>query len=292
MAKLGLGYEEVSRRNPRIVFASGSGWGPTGPYAYKGGQDLLAQALSGMMATQAPPGGSPVKVNNPVADFTCGMLLVQGILLALIARERTGRGQTVTASLLDGMIFSQLQEANQWLNTGIKLNWGHLPMGGPFPTSDGTIAIVGAFRPNPLRDLCGVLEIDDLSSTDPRFGPNEGDNFAHAAELNDILAREFKKRTTAEWLKRLEAIDFLCTRVLSLEEALEDPQVRHNGMVIEMDHPQGKVKAVGTPIKLGETPATVRYPPPLLGQHNDEILSSLGYKGDEIERLRTASVIR
>jgi crotonobetainyl-CoA:carnitine CoA-transferase CaiB-like acyl-CoA transferase len=292
MGKLGLGYEEVSKRNPRIIYASGSGWGPTGPYAYKGGQDLLAQALSGMMDLQAPPGGAPAKVNNPIADFTCGMLLVQGILLALVAREKTGRGQTVTASLLDGMIFSQLQEAAQWLNTGMTLNWGHLPMGGPYQTKDGTIGIVGAFRPNPLRDLCGVFEIEDLSSTDPRFGPGESDNFAHAAELEAILAENFKKRTTAEWLERLEAIDFLCTRVLSLKEALDDPQVRHNGMVIEMDHPQGKIRVVGTPIKLGETPASVRYAPPLLGQHNDEILASLGYKGDEIAKLRSDSVIR
>ena len=104
-------------------------------------------------------------------------------------------------------------------------------------------------------------------------------------------ARAFKK-TTAEWLQALEAIDFLCTRVLSLEEALEDPQVRHNGMVIEFEHPQGKVRAVGTPIKLSDTPATVRHAPPLLGQHNDEILASLGYSEDGIAQLRSASVIR
>jgi len=292
MKKLGLGYEEIAKRNPRVIFAAGSGWGPTGPYAFKGGQDLLAQALGGMMATQAPPGGIPAKVNNPVADFTCGMLLVQGILFALIAREKTGRGQTVTASLLDGMIFTQLQEATHWLTTGVPLNWGHLPMGGPYATSDGAICIVGAFRPNPLKELCEVLGIPDLSATDPRFGPGEGDNIKHAAELNAILAEHFKKKTSAEWLKKLEAIDFLCTKVLSLQDALEDPQVKHNGMVIEMDHPQGKIKAVGIPIKLSDTPGSVRYAPPLLGQHDDEILGSLGYKSDDISRLRSASVIR
>ena len=107
-------------------------------------------------------------MNNPVADFTCGMLLVQGILLALIAREKTGRGQTVTASLLDGMIFSQLQEATHWLTTGIPLNWGHFPMGGAYPTSDGAICLVGAFRPNPLKEPAGrEFRIVD---TDPRSG--------------------------------------------------------------------------------------------------------------------------
>ena len=290
MAKLGLGYEEVSRRNPRIVYVSGSGYGPSGPYAHKGGQDLLAQAGSGMMVTNAERGGEARRVNNPIADFTAGMLLVQGILLALLAREKTGRGQEVTVSLLDGMIFSQLQEATHWLNTGIMLNWGHMPMSGPYPTSDGTIAIVGAFRPNPLRDLCGVLGIEDLS-LDPRFVRGEA-AIEHAQELNALLRQSFKKKTTAEWLQALEAIDFLCTRVLSLEEALEDPQVRHNGMVIEFEHPQGKVRAVGTPIKLSDTPATVRHAPPLLGQHNDEILASLGYSEDGIAQLRSASVIR
>ena len=185
-------------------------------------------------------------MNNPIADFTCGMLLVQGILLALVAREKTGRGQTVTASLLDGMIFSQLQEAAQWLNTGMTLNWGHLPMGGPYQTKDGTIGIVGAFRPNPLRDLCGVFEIEDLSATDPRFGPGEGDNFAHAAELEAILAENFKKQTTAEWLERLEKPSTSCARGCCLSRRRSTiPQVRHNNMVIEIDHPQGKIKVVG-----------------------------------------------
>jgi formyl-CoA transferase len=108
MAKLGLGYDELRQRNPRLIYASGSGFGPTGPYRHKGGQDVLAQAMSGMMMTNASLGGAPVKVNNPIADFTAGMLLVQAILLALIARERTGRGQEVYTSLLDGMIASQL----------------------------------------------------------------------------------------------------------------------------------------------------------------------------------------
>jgi crotonobetainyl-CoA:carnitine CoA-transferase CaiB-like acyl-CoA transferase len=289
MAKLGLGYAQLRQRNPRLIYASGSGFGPTGPYSHKGGQDVLAQAMSGMMMTNAPLGGAPVKVNNPIADFTAGMLLVQAILLALIARQKTGCGQEVYTSLLDGMIASQLQEATHWLNTGKMLNWGHFPIGGPFRTSDGYVCIIGAFRPNPLRELCSVLGLDDLSQ-DPRFADNAS-RIQHGEELKARLAEGFRHRTSAEWLRELEAIDFLCSPVYSLEDALEDPQVLHNQMVIEFNHPQGRVRAIGSPVKLVDTPAMVRLPAPLLGQHNDEILGELGYTSDQIHALRSSGVV-
>jgi formyl-CoA transferase len=289
MTKLGLGYAELRRRNPRLIYASGSGFGPDGPYRHKGGQDVLAQAMSGLMMTNAPLGGAPVKVNNPIADFTAGMLLVQAILLALIARERTGCGQEVYTSLLDGMIASQIQEATHWLNSGQMLNWGHFPIGGPFPTSDGYVAMIGAFRPNPLRELCAVLGLDDLS-LDSRFADNAS-RVQHGEELRALLAEAFRHRTTAEWLRELEAIDFLCSPVHTLEEALSDPQVLHNQMVVEFDHPQGRIRAIGSPVKLVDTPAAIRIPPPLLGQHNDEILAELGYTSEKIQSLRSSGVI-
>jgi formyl-CoA transferase len=288
--RLGLGYAELSRRNPRLIYAGGSGFGRGGPYAHKGGQDILAQALSGMMMTNAPRGGAPVRVNNPIADFTAGMLLVQGILLALLARDRTGRGQEVHTSLLDGMIASQLQEATYWLNTGVMLNWGHLPLGGAWETSDGYIAVVGAFRPNPLGELCAVLGIEDLSQ-DPRFATTEA-SIEHGQELRARLAAAFRTRPAAEWLRALEAVDFLCSPVLSLEQALQDPQVReHNGMVIEFEHQGRAMKAVGSPVKLTETPPSVRHAPPALGEHTEDILRELGYREGEIEALRSSGAI-
>lgn len=289
MVRLGLGYEALRERNPRLVYASGSGFGPSGPYAHKGGQDVLAQALSGMMATNAPRGGAPVMANNPIADFTAGMLLVQGILLALLARERTGRGQEVHVSLLDGMLASQLQEASYSMATGRTLNWGHLPLSGPFPTVDGSIAIVGAFRANPLADLCAVLGLEDLS-LDPRFADTLA-SIEHAGELRARLGEAFRTRTTAEWLHDLEAADFLCSPVLSLDEALRDPQVAHNGMIVELPHPQGTVRAIGWPVKMSETPGAVRRPPPLLGQHGDEILGEIGLSAIEVAALRSRGVI-
>jgi len=289
MARLGLGYAELRERNPRLVYASGSGFGPTGPYAHKGGQDVLAQALGGMMMTNAPRAGAPVMANNPIADFTAGMLLVQGILLALLARERTGCGQEVQISLLDGMVASQLQEATYWMATGRTLNWGHLPLSGPFPTADGYIAIVGAFRANPLGDLCAVLGIEDLS-VDPRFAETLA-SIEHGTELRARLGDAFRAATTAEWLRRLEVADFLCSPVLSLEAALSDPQVRHNGMIIEIEHPDGPVRVIGSPVKLTETPAAMRRPPPRLGEHGDEILAELGFSADETTALRARGVV-
>ncbi len=290
MCRLGLDYQSLCERNPRLIYAHGSGFGPTGPYQHKGGQDILAQAVSGMMMTNALPGGPPHKVHNPIADFTAGMLLVQGILLALLARARTGRGQEVYTSLLDGMVASQVQEATFLLNTGRILNWGYLPLGNPFPTRDGYIAVVGAFRPNPLADMCQVLGIEDLSQ-DARFATNEA-RIDNGEALKALLAEAFRKRTSAEWLEALEAADILCSPVNTLQQALDDPQVRHNQMIIEFQHPQGTVRAVGSAVKLSDTPASVRRPPPLLGEHDDEILAELGYAGDQLADLRRMRVIQ
>jgi formyl-CoA transferase len=289
MRRLGLDYQALHERNPCLIYASGSGFGPTGPYQHKGGQDILAQAMSGMMMTNAAKGGPPHKVNNPIGDFTAGMILVQGILLALLARAKTGQGQEVTSCLLDGMIASQLQEATFLLNTGRMINWGYLPMGNPFPTADGYIAVVGAFRPNPLRDLCQVLGVDDLSA-DPRFATDAA-RLEHGEALKELLAEAFRAKTSAEWLEELEAADILCSPINTLEEALLDPQVAHNGMIIELEHPHGRVRTIGSPVKLSETPASVRHAPPLLGQQNDEILAELGYSPERIARLRADRVV-
>jgi crotonobetainyl-CoA:carnitine CoA-transferase CaiB-like acyl-CoA transferase len=284
MERLGFGPEELSAINPRLIYAFGSGYGPTGPYRDKGGQDVLAQAMSGIAARRPEPGAPPEPCATPIADFTAGMLLVQAILLALLARERTGRGQVVHVSLLDGMLAMQLQEASAWLNLGQHLNWGAFPLSGTFQTLDGHVVMVGAFKANPLQEICRGLGIEDLSA-DPRYATHEA-QVAHRDELQARWRQEFGKRTTREVVDALESVDILCAPVNTMETALSDPQVAHNDMVIEMNHPEcGTIKTVGIPVKIEGTPGSVRRPPPRLGEHTREVLAELGFSDEEISAL-------
>jgi crotonobetainyl-CoA:carnitine CoA-transferase CaiB-like acyl-CoA transferase len=284
MERLGFGPEELRALNPRLIYAFGSGYGPTGPYRDKGGQDVLAQAMSGIAARRADPDAPPEPCATPIADFTAGMLLVQAILLALLARERSGQGQIVHVSLLDGMLAMQLQEASAWLNLRQRLNWGAFPLSGTFRTLDGHAVMVGAFKPNPLQEICRGLGIEDLSA-DPRYATHEA-QVAHREDLQARWREEFGKRTTQQIIDALEAVDILCAPVMSLEAALTDPQVANNRMVIEMHHPDvGTIKTVGIPVKLEGTPGSVRRAPPRLGEHTRQVLAELGFTDAELAAL-------
>jgi crotonobetainyl-CoA:carnitine CoA-transferase CaiB-like acyl-CoA transferase len=281
MERLHFGFEELSAINPRLIYAFGSGYGPTGPYRDKGGQDVLAQAMSGIASRRADPGAPPEPCSTPIADFTGGMLLVQGILLALLARDRTERGQVVHVSLLDGMLAMQLQEASSWLNLGQHLNWGAFPLSGTFQTLDGHVVMVGAFKPNPLQEICRGLGIEDLSA-DPRYATH-ATQVAHRDDLQARWRQEFGKRTTKQVVDALESVDILCAAVNTIETALADPQVAINQMVVETRHPDyGTIKVVGIPVKLEGTPGTVRLPPPRLGEHTGEVLEAVGFSAEEI----------
>jgi crotonobetainyl-CoA:carnitine CoA-transferase CaiB-like acyl-CoA transferase len=272
MDRLGFGYDALSKINPRIICASGTGYGPTGPYAHKGGQDVLAQAMSGVMEKTQDPSVPKSIYPTTLCDYSAGMHLVQGILAALLMREKSGRGQMVNVSLYDSIIAMQMQEAAQWSSHREVLNWAAMPLTGVFNATDGAIVIVGAFKANPLQDICAALEIDDLSPDYPTLDVQR----ANKPFLQQTFHTQIATNNCAYWLERLEAQDLLCAPVRSLGDALADPQTEINGMLCPIDHPVlGQLSVVGSPVHLSEAPMTVRHLPPRLGEHTDEILQEL-----------------
>lgn len=272
MERLGLGYEDCKRLNPRIVYAVGTGFGESGPYAHKGGQDVLAQALSGVMARRADA-SVPISIYpTALADYTAGMHMVQGILFALLQRERTGEGQKIAVSLYNSMLSMQMQEAAMIMMEDSEVNWAAMPLSGVFETQTGPLVLVGAFKANPLRDICNALEIDDLSQ-DPRFANLEA-QFAHKAELHAIFHERFAGNTREHWLARLEAEDLLSAPVRDMREALVDPQTLHNRMILEgEDSSKRGLKFIASPIQMSGAQTGLLREPPRLGQHTEEVLA-------------------
>lgn len=275
MERLGFGHGALSAINPRIICASGTGFGETGPYAHKGGQDVLAQAMTGVMEKTQDPSIPKSIYPTTLCDYTAGMHLVQGIMAALLAREKTGRGQKVNVSLYDSMIAMQMQEAAQWSKHREVLNWAAMPLTGVFDTTDGALVVVGAFKANPLRDICTALDIEDLSPDYPDLASQR----RNKPFLQEVFRKNFATNSTAHWLARLEAQDLLCAPVRALGEALDDPQTAINDMLIEMDHPLlGPVQLVASPVHLSDAPVRLRHLPPRLGEHTEEVLREFGIR--------------
>ncbi len=290
MDRLGFGYDAARALNPRIIWVSGTGFGEQGPFRHKGGQDVLAQAYTGLMWRRQSD-DLPLSVYpTTFCDYTTGMHLVQGVLLALLARERDGEGQRVDVSMFDSMLHLQMQEACMQMNRGFEVNWARMPLCGVFPTLDGAVSIVGAFKENPLRDICQALGIPDLS-LDGRFATPE-DQMTHRTELQQIFAARFAGESTEHWIGKLEAEDILCAPVWTMEHALAHEQTSTNGMLTTMRHPAvGTVRCLSAPIHMGRTPARVYAPPPMLGEHTDGVLESIGYSPGEVGELRDAGVL-
>ena len=285
MERMGFGYERLSAINPRIICAFGSGFGQSGPLAHKGGQDVLAQALSGVMARRSDPSVPLSVYATTFGDYTAGMHLVQAILLALLQREKTGRGQEVAVSLFESLLALQMQEAAMWLQRRRDLNWGGFPLTGVFPTMDGALVLVGAFKPNPLQDICRALDLPDLSA-EPRYASFAG-MVEHKPVLQSMFRERFATNTTAYWLARLEAQDLLCAPVQTMAEALASPQTEINGTVVDV----AGNRFIGTPLTMDETAFRIRRASPELGEHSDEILRELGYPAHVVEELRRTRVV-
>jgi formyl-CoA transferase len=274
MERMGFGYEDLAKLNPRLIYAVGTGYGLTGPYAHKGGQDVLAQAMSGVMARKSND-DEPLSVYaTTFADYSCGMHMVQGVLLALLQREKTGMGQLISVALLDSMLAAQTQEAAAHLMRGKEVNWGAMPLSGAFRTSDGALVLVGAFKADPLGDIGKALNLPELGS-DPRFA-SHALRVANKPALQAIFRKAFASNTTAYWLARLEEQDLLCAPVRTLAEALADQQTAINGMVLEAQGETELVRVVGSPIHMSRAPVSIRIAPAALGRHTREVLAEIG----------------
>lgn len=272
MERLGLGYEDCRRLNSRIIYAVGTGFGESGPYAHKGGQDVLAQALSGVMARRADP-SIPLSIYpTALADYTAGMHMVQGILFALLQRERTGEGQKVSVSLYNSMLSMQMQEAAMVMMEDSEVNWAAMPLSGVFDTQTGPLVLVGAFKANPLRDICVALGLEDLSQ-DERFA-NLDAQFRNKPQLHAIFRERFAAGTREHWLARLEEQDLLSAPVRDMRDALVDPQTLHNGMILRGRSASGRpLNFIASPIGLSAAATGLRCGPPRLGQHTAEVLA-------------------
>ena len=219
-----------------------------------------------------------VKMGVPAttfADYCAGMHLAQGIMLALMQRQKTGTGQVVSVSLHDSMIAAQMQEVAVQLMRGRELNWASLPTNDVFETSDGAFVMIGGFSRQPMHDIGVVIGVPELEG-DPRFSTHEL-RVENRAALHALMREKFAGNTTDYWISRLEAQDLLCAPVRRLGAALEDPQVRINDMILEADAAWDRLKLAGSPVHLSDAPVTaIRRLPPRLGEHTDEILAELG----------------
>jgi crotonobetainyl-CoA:carnitine CoA-transferase CaiB-like acyl-CoA transferase len=274
MDRLGLGWEALRARNPRLIYGAISGFGQTGPYARRGGFDLVAQAMSGLMAMNGPKDGPPHRLPIAISDVTAGMFLAIGILMALEARHRTGEGQRVETSLLEAALSMQVYEAAQYLATGTRPErLGQAHRGSSpyqmFATADGHIVVGGAGQAMFLR-LCAIVERPDWPD-DPRFANNAA-RVAHNDELVALIEARLRTRPSAWWLARLEEAGVPAGPVMTHDQVFTDPQVLARGMVAEVEHATaGSVRTLGVPVKLDATPGAVRRPAPTLDQHGDAI---------------------
>lgn len=294
-ARLGLGYEELHRINPRLVYASLSGYGQTGPERDRPGYDLMAQGRAGVMWVTGSRGGPPVKVGVPVVDMGAAVYAAFGILAACIARGRTGEGQWVDVSLLDSAVswFSILALEFQATGQAPGRLGSASPLFAPyqgFKAQDGYINIIGTGGKDHWERFCRALGHAEWIQ-DPRFVDNPS-RIAHLDELEALIEGVIATAPVVVWMERMTRAGLACDPIQSLDQVLCDPQVRAREMVLPVAHPRaGALETIGIPVKLSETPGEVRMPAPAKGEHTDEILSSLGYSSADINALRQAGAV-
>jgi crotonobetainyl-CoA:carnitine CoA-transferase CaiB-like acyl-CoA transferase len=296
LAKYGLGYEQLHETFSGLIYCSITGFGQTGPYAGRPGYDSLIQAMGGVMSLTGEPDGQPQKVGIPLADLFAGLYGCIGILAALRHRDATGRGQQIDIGMLDTHVAWLANQGMNYLATGEdppRLGNQH-PNIVPyqvFPTSDGYVVLSIGNDPT-FKRFCESFGLGHLLA-DPRFATNAA-RVENRQLVTDTLTPVMKTKSTADWVHRLETLKIGCGPINTLREVFADPQARARGVVVHMPHaatPQG-VDVIANPVRLSETPPDYRLPPPLLGQHTDEVLSErLGFNAAQLVALRANDVI-
>jgi formyl-CoA transferase len=293
--KMGVGYAALSAINPRLVWASINGYGPAGPDADRPGYDFVVQAEGGLMSLNGPEDGAPYKVGVPIVDITSGMFAAYAILAGLRARDLTGRGQKVDLSLFETQL--------AWLaNVGSNyLIGGNTPK--RYANAHPNVAPYDAFKARDrhfalavgndmqFKTFCGMIGRPELA-TDPRFAQNAG-RVSNRHELTPLINKALAGRDADEWMQLLRAAGVPCAPINTVPEAFAHPQAAARDMILQVEHPTaGTIKLAGFPYKFSDTPASVRMPPPLLGQHTQEVLVELlGYSPDDVQKLREQGAI-
>lgn len=294
--KLGVDYATVSRLNPRIIFCSVSGFGQKGPYKDRPAMDPIIQAMGGIMGITGDPRTGPLKVGSPISDLIAPLLATIGILGALRVRDRTGHGQKIEISMLDSIIFSLIPREGYYFIKG-----SSLPLTGnqhfqiapcnTFRARDGRYVMVIAHTQKHWVNLCENLGHASLAE-DPRFQDNAL-RLKNVDNLNQLLARVFSEKNQQEWVERLAQKGVMIAPVYNFEQLFQDPQVLQDAMVVEIDHPVAeKIKVLRTPINLSKNPLSIKRPPPLLGQHTEEILLEAGYTKEEIQQQKKNGAVK
>jgi crotonobetainyl-CoA:carnitine CoA-transferase CaiB-like acyl-CoA transferase len=293
--RLGIGYADLSKVNPRIIYARASGYGRDGPDAQLGSFDILGQARGGLMSVTGEPEGWPKNAGAPIADQVGGMLAGFGILAALLYRERTGEGQEVDVSLLGSAMALQSFNITSYLFTGELPKrfprGGYTPFWNVYRGSDGKCFAVAMLLNRGWPELCEAIGRPDLVE-DERFASYRDRVKEHAPELIEILDEAFASRTARDWVDTLNGIGVFCTLVQDYEDISRDPQVLANGYIADVaEHDGAPLRMAATPVQLSRTPARIRGMAPELGQHTEDVLLEAGYTWEEIDALRSEGAI-
>jgi formyl-CoA transferase len=292
--RLGFSYESVRAIRPDIVFCSVSGFGTTGPMAFRPAYDQILQGEGGVMSVTGPEDGDPHKVGVPIADLTAGMLASYAIVSALFHRQRTGEGQRLETSLLDGQVSLLTYQAASYFATGrVSRRLGNRhPNIAPyetFPTADGFVNLAVGNDSLWVR-FCHAMGLERYADA-PRFRTN-ADRVQNRLELVEIIETRFRRESTADLMRTLEEAGVPCGVIANLDQVFDSPQVEHLGLRRRIQHPRaGEISLTAPPYRMDRTPPSIRIPPPMLGQHNDEVLSGLGYSQQDISRLRETGAI-